>query len=134
MLNVFWAIRYFSLYISSLLIFFIILLTFYRNFDIFIKKFFLFYHKKHAFSFMKIYSISTHYWKEYAQRSNILIIFVANEISKILFIKKKLIRYCNFINICIVYQNRASILMKLVFFNSSIIKLYDSSIHFYTWL
>ena len=121
-------------HISSLLIFFIILLIFFRNFDIFIKKVFLFYHKKHALSFMKIYSISTHYWKEYAQRSNILIIFVANEISKILFIKKKLIRYCNFINIYIVYQNKASISMKLVFFNSSIIKLYNSSIYFYTWL
>ena len=133
MLNVFWAIRYFSPY-KFTINFFYYIVNFFRNFDIFIKKVFLFYHKKHAFSFMKIYSISTHYWKEYAQRSNILIIFVANEISKILFIKKKLIRYCNFINIYIVYQNKASISMKLVFFNSSIIKLYNSSIYFYTWL
>ena len=49
------------------------------------------------------------------------IIFVANEIDKIFFTEKKLIRYYYFIDIYIVYQNRNFMLMKFVFFNFSII-------------
>ena len=59
------------------------------------------------------------------QKNNFFIIFVVNEISKVLFTERKLIRYYYFINIYIVYQNRAFILIKFVFFNFSIIKLYN---------
>ena len=52
-------------------------------------------------------------------------IFVTSEIFKILFTKRKLIRYCYLINIYIVYWNRAFMLMKYVFFNFNIIKLYN---------
>ena len=38
-----------------------------------------------------------------------------------------------FINIYIVYPNRAFILMKLVFFNLSVIECYNFFIHFYIW-
>ena len=48
--------------------------------------------------------------------------------------KRKLIRYYHFLNIYIVYWNRAFTLMKFLFFNFSIIKLYDFFIHFYIWL
>ena len=44
-------------------------------------------------------------------------IFVTNEIFKILLTKRNLIRYYYFINIYIVDQTRAFILMKFVFFN-----------------
>ena len=61
----------------------------------------------HSFSLTVISFIYTHFWKEYAKRSNIFIIFVTNEIFKALFTKKKLIRYYYFINMYIVYGNRA---------------------------
>ena len=54
-----------------------------------------------------------------------LIIFVNNEIFKILFTKIKFIKYYYFINIYIFYWNRAFILMKFLFFNFSVIKFYD---------
>ena len=44
---------------------------------------------------------------------------------KVLFTKRKLIRYYYFINIYIIYQNRAFILMKFVFVNFSVIKFYN---------
>ena len=61
--------------------------------------------------------------KKDAQRSEFSGIFVTNEILKIFFTEANLIRCFYFINIYIVYQNRAIILVKLVFFYFSIIKL-----------
>ena len=58
------------------------------------------------------------------------IIFVANEIYKILFTERKLIRQYYFINIYIAYRNRAFILMKFVFLNFSIVRLYNFFIFF----
>ena len=58
------------------------------------------------------------------------IIFVANEIYKILFTERKLIRQYYFINIYIAYRNRAFIMMKFVFLNFSIIRLYNFFIFF----
>ena len=55
--------------------------------------------------------------------------FVANEAYKIYFTKRKLIRYYYFINVSIIYQNNAFILM-IFFFNFSIIKLYKYFIIF----
>ena len=58
--------------------------------------------------------------------------FVTYEIFKILFTKRKLISYYYFINIYIVYWNRAFMLMmKFIFFNFSIAKLYNFFIYFY---
>ena len=50
---------------------------FFPGFHVFIKTFFLFYHKIHTFSLIKIYFIYTYFWKEYA---NIILpaIFVLN--------------------------------------------------------
>ena len=53
--------------------------------------------------------IYTHFWKEYAERSNFFIIFVTNKLFKILFTKRKLIRYYSCFNIHIVYRNRTYI-------------------------
>ena len=103
----------------------IMLLTFFQislNFSKKISSFF----KKDTFNFIKISSICTHFWKEYAQRSNLFSIITANKIFKILFTKRDLIRYYCFTNIYIVYRNRTSILVKFIFFNFSIIKLFYS--------
>ena len=56
---------------------------------------------------------------------NFFIIFVTNEIFKILLTKRKLIKYYYFIDIYIVYQNGRFILLKFVFFNFSAIKFYN---------
>ena len=55
----------------------------------------------------------------------LLYIFVTNEIFKILFTQRKLYRSYYFIYIYIVYRNRTFILMKFVFFNFSVIKVYN---------
>ena len=65
---------------------------------------------------------------------NFKIIFVTNQMFKILFIKRKLIRYYCFINIYIAYRNKTFLLTKFAFFNFSVIKLYNFLIHFYTCL
>ena len=75
--------------------------NFLSNCHIFIENLFIF-HKIHIFSFIKISFICAHFWKEFAQMSNYLIIFVTKEIFKILFTKSKLIRSYYFINIYIV--------------------------------
>ena len=130
----FLAVRYLLLYISSPIILFIILLTS-SHISIYLsRKISFFYHRIHTFSFIKIYSICTHFWKEYAKMSNILIIIVVNKIYKILFTKRKLIRYYYFINIYIIYQNRFFVSMKFVFYNFSIIKIFNFFyIDFYIW-
>ena len=51
-------------------------------------------------------------------------ILVNNDIFKILFTKRKLMRYYYFINIYIAYRNRAFILINFEFFNFSVIKMY----------
>ena len=60
-------------------------------------------------------------------------IFVTNEIFKILFTKRKVIRYFHFINIYVVYQYRAFILMKFKLFNFRIMKICNFFFHFYVW-
>ena len=57
------------------------------------------------------------------------VIFITNEIFKILFNKRKVIRYYYFVNIYIVHGNRAFTLMKFVFFNLSVI-IYQCFIRF----
>ena len=90
--------------------------------------------KRHIFSFIKTSSICTHFWKLYTQSSKFFTIFVTNKSLKILFAKGNLIRYYYFINIYIVYRNRAIVLVEFVFFNSSIAKLFINflSIFIYT--
>ena len=105
--------------------FYLMLLTFFQISLNFSKKISSFI-KKDTFNFIKISSICTHFWKEYAQRSNLFSIITANKIFKILFTKRDLIRYYCFTNIYIVYRNRTSILVKFIFFNFSIIKLFYS--------
>ena len=111
----FFIIRF---YLIMLLTFFQISLNFSKKISSFIKK--------DTFNFITISSICTHFWKEYAQRSNLFSIITANKIFKILFTKRDLIRYYCFTNIYIVYRNRTSILVKFIFFNFSIIKLFYS--------
>ena len=102
-MNLFLAFRYFLLYTSSLLnLVFVILLAFSQIF-IYLSNIFSTFIKIHAFSFIEISFIYTHFWKEYAQRSNFFIVFVANQIFKFLFTQRKLVRYYYFINIYIVY-------------------------------
>ena len=113
---------FFSFYIANL----------FSNCQIFIKKLFMFYHKIHTFSLIGISFICTHFWKVYAERCNFFIIFVTNEIFKILVTKRKLIREYYFINIYIAYWNRTLILMKFVFSNS-VSSSFIFFIHFYIW-
>ena len=70
--------RYILLYV-----FIILLYIFPQNF--------IFYHKIHTFNGITISFGYTHFWKKYAWRSNFFIIFVTNEICKILLTKRKLI-------------------------------------------
>ena len=135
MLNLFSAFIYFLLYISSLLNFiYYYIANFFPNCHIFIKHFFIFYHKIHTFSLIKISFIYTYFWKEYAYSLiSLLPAFVTNEIFKIMFIKRKLFRYHYFINIYIVYGNRTFILIKFVFLNFSVIKFYIFFTQFYIW-
>ena len=50
--------------------------------------------------------------------------FITSEIFKIFSTKRKLVKYYYFINTYIIYQNRAFILIKNVFFNFIIIKFF----------
>ena len=54
-------------------------------------------------------------------------IFIANKIFKIIFTKKNHTRYYYIINIFIAYSKRALMLVKIVFFNFSIINIYNFS-------
>ena len=49
---------------------------------------------------------------------------ITNEIFKILFTKRKLIRYYYFINIYMLYQNATFIFIKFIFFSFSVIQFY----------
>ena len=101
MLNFILAIRYFLLYTSLLLFFYYYYIAnFFSNFHILIKNIF-FYHKHTYVQFHQ--NIFAHFWEEYTWRSNCFIIFVANEICKILFTKRKLIRYYYFIKISFLF-------------------------------
>ena len=52
------------------------------------------------------------------------IVFEESQISKTCFTEKKIIRYYYFVNIYIIYQNKAFILIKVAFFNCNTMKLY----------
>ena len=65
------------------------------------------------------------FWKEYTKRYNFFNIFIANKIFKILFTKRDLIGYYYFLNSFIVFKNMFFILMIFLFFNSSVIELYN---------
>ena len=79
-----------------------------------------FYHKINALHLVTISLIYTNLRKEPGQKFNFFLIFVTNEKFKIFFTKRKIIRPYYFINIYIVYENRAFILMKHIFFNFSV--------------
>ena len=114
-MNFFSAFRYFLLYTSSLLnLFFIIWLNFFQTFIYLSKKFSSFITRYIHLVFSK-YLLYVLISGKNIHKGNIFIIFVTNEIFKMLFIKRKLIRYYYFINIYIIYRNRAFILMKFVF-------------------
>ena len=57
-------------------------------------------------------------------------IFIANKIFKFLYTKVNLIGYYCFINTYSVYENKLFMLVKIVLFNFSIIRLYNVFIHF----
>ena len=123
----------------SLLIFFVICtftISFFRyianipQIAIYLSKSFSFFIIKHIHLVSSEYLLYTHFRKEYAYRSNFFIVFVTNEIFRILFSKRKLMKFFYFINIYIVYRNRTYILMKFVFFSFNVIKLYNFYIIF----
>ena len=123
-LNRFSAFRYFLLYISSLLIVFIILLNF-SQIVIYLSKIFSSFIIKNTLILIWTSFTYTHFYKEYVWRSNFFIIFVTNITFRIFFTKRKLNRYCYFINIYNIDWNRTFILMKFVFFNFSLITFYN---------
>ena len=104
-------------FLIMLLTFFQISLYFSNNFSSFIKK-----DKK---SFIKSLLYALIFERNMHRCLIFFSIFIANKIVKILFTRRYLIRYYHFINIYIVYGNRVVILVKFVFFNFSIIKLYN---------
>ena len=83
-----------------------------------------FYHHINALHLVTISLIYTNFWKEPGQKFNFFLIFVTNEKFKIFFTKRKIIRHYYFINIYIVYENRAFMLMKRIFFNFSVINFF----------
>ena len=99
--------------------------TFSRMSIYWIKAFSFFCQKINMSILIKISFIYKHLSREYAKKSIFFRIFVNSEIFKILFTKRKLIRYYYFINIYIIYWNRAFVLKKFVFFNFSVIKFYN---------
>ena len=111
--------------------FFIILLTFSQS-VIYLSKIF----SSFIIKYIRIRLVLSEYlsyiliWKEYPYGSNFFIIFVTNEIFEILFTKGKLTRYYYFINLYIVFRNRAFVLMISIFFNFSAIQFYNLFIHF----
>ena len=81
--------------------------------------------KKNIFSFIKISSICSQFWKHYTQRLNFFtIIFVANKIFKTFFTKMNLVRYYCFINVYDKYWNWVFVLLKFIPFNFNITKNY----------
>ena len=114
---------WFLVYISSLLnLFLMILLTFSKMCKYFIRAFSSLVKKINVSIFIKISLIYNNLWTECVHRPNFFRIVVTNEIFKILFTKTKLIRYYYFINIYIVYRNRAFMLIEFSLFSFSVIK------------
>ena len=124
--------RYFLLYINSLLVLFLMIFLTFAKISICLVKTLYFFIKKEIrlFSSKFILYIITSSWNMYKSLSFFRIL-VSNEIYKTLFNKSKFIRYYCFINIYIVYQNRAFILMKFVLFNFKIIICYNILVRFY---
>ena len=119
------AFRYFLLCISSPLNFFYHIAKFFPNCHICIKNFFMFFHEYMHLILSEYLLYIPISGKNMHKGLIFFIISVTNEIFKILFTKRKLIRYYYFVNIYIVYQKRTFILMKFVFFNFSVIKFYN---------
>ena len=124
--------RCFLLNISSLLNFVVMIFLTFSKISLYLIKTFFFYEETSTSISIKNYFAYNHFI--YNHKGLIFCrIFVTNEMFKILFTKRKLIRCYYFISIYIFYQNRAFILLKFEFFNFSIIKFYNFFIHFYIW-
>ena len=96
------------------------------NFHIFIKKLFIFYHEKMHLVLPKVLLyIYIPVSGKSMYKGLFFIIFVTNEIFKILFTRSKLNRYYCFVNMKINYRDRSFTLMKFVFFNFSVINFTD---------
>ena len=124
--------RCFFLYISSLLVLFMMIFLTFAKVSICLVKTLSFFIKKEIrlFSSKCLLYITTCSWNMH-KSLRFFRIFVSNEIFKTLFNKRKFIRYYYFINIYIVCQNRAFILMKFVLFNFKIIIFYNIFVCFY---
>ena len=103
-----------------------ILLTFSKISIYLIETFFLLLKNKYISVLIKIYLFIIICGRNMHEA----LIFVTSEIFKILFTKRKPVRCYYFIHVYILYQNRAFMLMKLVFFSFSIIKFYIFFTHF----
>ena len=113
-IKLFSAFRYFLLDVSSKLVFFIILLTFFQI-VIYSSKSFSSFIIKNLHLVLSEYISYTLISRKNMHKSLVsLIAFVTNEVFKILCTKRKHVRYYYFINIYIVYQSRDFIL-KFVF-------------------
>ena len=126
----FLTFRYFLLYVSLLLnLIFMIIITFYKIFIYLIKTFPFLLKNKYVYFHQNLFYIYIyiHLWIIFFK------IFVTKKIFKILFTKMKPIRYYNFINIYLAYQNKAFILMKSVLLDFSVIKLCTFLYNLYTW-
>ena len=87
------AFRYSLWCTSSLLNCFLMILLTFSQISLYIsKKSSSFYQRIQTFGFIKPSFINTHFWTEYTWRSTFFNIFVTNEIHKILFTERKLIR------------------------------------------
>ena len=104
--------------------FLLILVTFFQISLYFSNTFSSFIKKRHRFSFIKISCISLIFGRNMDKGLIFFSIFIANKTFKIIFTKRDLIRYYYFINIYIMYGNRAFILVKFVFFNLMVYKCF----------
>ena len=77
-----------------------------------IPNFIIYLSKRHVFNFIQISSICSHFWKNYTRGHNFFrIFFIPNKMFKTSFLPK-------------MNQNRVFVLVKFIFFNSSITKRY----------
>ena len=100
-MNFFSTFRYFLLYRSSLLNLFLLYGELFPKLSYIYQFFFMIYQNilYYIYSFLE----------KYVLRSCFFIIFISNEIFKILFTKMKFIRYYYFVNSYIIYWNRGYI-------------------------
>ena len=105
----------------------------YPKFHCIFLKCIIFYQKRYIFSFIKVFSICSHFLKKRTWRVKFCRIFVAYNVVNSFRTRRDLIRHYYFINVYIFYWNRSFMLMEFLFWDFNTIKLYNCFFHFYIY-